>query len=241
MLLMFRKLLIFLMTGAVFEISYKSSAMNRFELLMHDFLCSSFGVVLAKKFSFSFSSGIYWLLPKSDLLTWLELGLNLILSAWCLTNLPSISLIEATLMLDFLKKPDFSPVLLRKTKLFSFVLMEDRRRMLFLDFSWDLVKISCWEALSGSVFLISSSSASSFSSSSSCYLSFKSIWAADTLIENSYDVSGSSLLSSATYSKMVSSLNSITLFLLSDFPTILTLFRSICFSLEKFKRVSSSS
>ncbi len=241
MLLMLRKLLVFLMRGAVFESSYKSSAVNRFELLRHDFLFYSFGVVFDRKFSFSFSSGIYWLLPKSNLLTWLKLGLNLILSALCLTIFPSMSLIEATLMLDFRKKPDFSPGLLKKIKLPSLALMEDRRKMLFLDFSCDFVKMSCWEALKGSVFLISSSSASNFSSYSSCYLSFKSIWAADTLIWNSYDVYGSSLLSSVMYSKIVSSLNSITLFLFSNFPTILTLLRSICFSLEKFKRASSSS
>jgi hypothetical protein len=48
-------------------------------------------------------------------------------------------------------------------------------------------------------------------------------------------------LSSVMYSKIVSSLNSITLFLFSNFPTILTLLRSICFSLEKFKSASSSS
>lgn len=38
-------------------------------------------------------------------------------------------------MLDFLENPDLSPGLLKKIKLLSFVLMEDRRRMLFLDFS----------------------------------------------------------------------------------------------------------
>lgn len=54
-----------------------------------------------------------------------------------------MSLIEATLMLDFRKKPDFSPGLLKKTKFPSLALMEDRRKMLFLDFSCDLVKMSC--------------------------------------------------------------------------------------------------
>lgn len=154
MLLMFRKLLVFLMIGAVFESSYRSSAVNRFELLRHDFLFSSFGVVLVRKFSFSFSSGIYWLLPKSILLIWLKLGLNLIFSPWCFTTFPSMSFMQATLMLDFLENPDLSPGLLKKIKLLSFVLMEDRRRMLFLDFSWDFVKMRCCELLIGSVFLI---------------------------------------------------------------------------------------
>ncbi len=154
MLLMFKKLLVFLMIGAVFESSYKSSPVNRFELLRQDFLFSSLGVVLVRKFSFSFSSGIYWLFPKSILLTWLKFGLNLIFSPWCFTTFPSISLIDATLMLDFLENPDFYTGLLKKIKLLSFVLIEDRRRILFRDFSWDFVRIRFWELLDGSVFLI---------------------------------------------------------------------------------------
>lgn len=60
MLLMFKKPLDFFMRGAVFDSSSRSSTKNLFELLRQDFLFSSLGVVLLRKFyfSFSFSSGI---------------------------------------------------------------------------------------------------------------------------------------------------------------------------------------
>lgn len=56
------------------------------------------------------------------------------LSPWCLTNFPSISLIDATLILDFLKNPDFYPGLLIKIMFSPLALIEDRLKILFLLF-----------------------------------------------------------------------------------------------------------
>lgn len=158
MFLMFRKLLLFLMTGAVFDNSSRSSAKNLLEFLRQDFLFSGFGVVRLKKFSFSFYSGISWVRPRSNLFAWLKLGLNLIFSfCWGKTSLPSMSFIEAALRLDFLKKVDFSPgVLIKIVSPPCLLLIDDRLRMLFRPFSCDFVKMKCSESLMGSVFLISS-------------------------------------------------------------------------------------
>ncbi len=163
MFLIVKNPLDFFWRGAVFDRCSRSSIKNRFEFLRHDFLFYSFGVVRVKKFYFSFSSGIYSCLPRSNLATWLKLGLNFILSLWCLTIFPSMSLMDAAQRLDFLKKLDFSPGLLIKSML-SALLWIELRRILFLLLSWVLVRTKCSESLIGSVFLISYSSASSSSS-----------------------------------------------------------------------------